>query len=232
MQTMMKISDLLQMTCPTNWILGKLITRETEQLSRQNSLTTGETLSTRNDSVIAAPKPSTSSIFNKETSYSIQHLMNASILKICKFCESLLVDNDFIVNASLKDDTTETITSNEDGLVFCSEFCENLFEKSLILKNFHKKKQENLPVCEQRNESLFTTKLVLKWSSNLIKPLKNDAEIELNKSKLMETVKPVSSHDRRICIFCNLVGDHDDNGPSRLLAMDIGKWCHLNCALW
>ena len=81
--------------------------------------------------------------------------MNASILKLCKFCESLLVDNNFTVNANLKEDEESqlnNLTSNEFGLVFCSEYCESLYEKSLILKNFHKKKQiENSTTTNNSN---------------------------------------------------------------------------------
>ena len=38
--------------------------------------------------------------------------------------------------------------------------------------------------------------------------------------------------DSRLCAFCQEVGDGKSEGPSRLLNMDVNKWCHLNCALW
>jgi hypothetical protein len=276
LDTMMKVSDLLQMTCPTSWILGKLISRETEQLNNNNNNKTTtnnngidqiNNVTKANVSTASANAASTSSstttnpIINKETAYSIQHLMNASILKLCKFCESLLVDNNFIVNANLKEDEESqlnNLTSNEFGLVFCSEYCESLYEKSLILKNFHKKKQiensttnstnngsinnnNNSTSMNETNTIMNSSKLVMRWSHNLFKPKLNEEQTtnlssslstSNNNIKLMETVKAINCNDKRICIFCNMIGDFDDNGPSRLLAMDIGKWCHLNCALW
>lgn len=271
LDTMMKVSDLLQMTCPTSWILGKLISRETEQLNNNNNNNNKTTTSNGIDQINNTTKPNVSTatssstttnpIINKETAYSIQHLMNASILKLCKFCESLLVDNNFIVNANLKEDEESqlnNLTSNEFGLVFCSEYCESLYEKSLILKNFHKKKQienstttnnsninnNNSTSMNEANTIMNSSKLVMKWSHNLFKPKLNEEQTTTLSSslstsnnnntniKLMETVKAINCNDKRICIFCNMIGDFDDNGPSRLLPMDIGKWCHLNCALW
>jgi len=231
LDTMMKVSDLLQLaSCPTSWVLGKLISRETENLNKQISV---DQNASKNDHLAQqSTKPNVSSLVpNKETAYSIQQLINASVLKICKFCESLLVDNDFIVNGSLIEDSAEAQT--DAGLVFCSEYCESLYEKSLILKNFHKKKQiENTSTSSIDPHPDTASKLVVKWTSSLVKPIRSEVETESNKIKLMETLKPVNCLDKRVCIFCNLVGDYDDNGPSRLLAMDIGKWCHLNCALW
>ena len=38
--------------------------------------------------------------------------------------------------------------------------------------------------------------------------------------------------DKRICVFCQGIGDGVTDGPGRLLNMDVDKWVHLNCALW
>ena len=35
-----------------------------------------------------------------------------------------------------------------------------------------------------------------------------------------------------MCIFCQGYGDQEASGASRLLVVDVDKWCHLNCALW
>ncbi len=51
-------------------------------------------------------------------------------------------------------------------------------------------------------------------------------------SKTFEILKPTHCSDKRVCIFCQGYGDQDASGPSRLLVVDVDKWCHLNCALW
>jgi histone-lysine N-methyltransferase MLL3 len=67
-------------------------------------------------------------------------------------------------------------------------------------------------------------------------------------NQLITDIKiPSSSKDKRICVFCNGIGDMTANGAGRyrfyliirfsyyfirLLNLDVGQWCHLNCAFW
>lgn len=62
----------------------------------------------------------------------------------------------------------------------------------------------------------------------------NAKEIDdlINKLDINVTTKGKNIVDKRMCTFCQAAGDLDTNGPGRLLLMDVGQWCHLNCALW
>ncbi|KAG9510228.1 Histone-lysine N-methyltransferase trr [Fragariocoptes setiger] len=40
------------------------------------------------------------------------------------------------------------------------------------------------------------------------------------------------ANDTRKCVLCQELGDGDTNGPARLLNIDLGRWVHINCALW
>ena len=61
----------------------------------------------------------------------------------------------------------------------------------------------------------------------------NGETIEQSFDKLGICLKPKGiAIEKRVCIFCHMVGDGEINGASRLLNMDIDKWVHLNCALW
>ena len=126
--------------------------------------------------------------------------------------------------------STETVT-------FCSEFCESSYDKYLNLRLSYLKKQADakLELEKSLNKSVETqssTKMSIRWQSTM--PLEVAKVEETQESKepaLFELVKPTVP-DRRSCCFCNQIGDLEDNGPGRLLTMDVGKWCHLNCALW
>ena len=93
------------------------------------------------------------------------------------------------------------------------------------------------------NTIVINEKHILKWNQNLINQqqhLQQNQSLNdsLNNSKnedknRFETLKPPSNiHDKRICIFCHQIGDHEENGPSRMLTIDVDKWAHLNCSLW
>ncbi|CAF1068255.1 unnamed protein product [Didymodactylos carnosus] len=62
--------------------------------------------------------------------------------------------------------------------------------------------------------------------------LPNTNEIEQLICELKLTLTTNAKKDTRVCSFCNGSGDMETNGPGRLLNLDVGKWCHLNCALW
>lgn len=39
--------------------------------------------------------------------------------------------------------------------------------------------------------------------------------------------------DKRTCLLCRCgFGDEDEEGPGRLLNLEVDRWIHLNCALW
>ncbi|CAF1210250.1 unnamed protein product [Rotaria sordida] len=60
----------------------------------------------------------------------------------------------------------------------------------------------------------------------------NTQEIEQLISDMKIPLSQNAKQDKRICAFCNGIGDMTTNGPGRLLNLDVGQWCHLNCALW
>ncbi|CAF3363447.1 unnamed protein product [Rotaria sp. Silwood1] len=65
----------------------------------------------------------------------------------------------------------------------------------------------------------------------IIRP-SNTHDIEQLISDMKIPLSQNAKQDKRICAFCNGVGDMITNGPGRLLNLDVGQWCHLNCALW
>lgn len=124
-------------------------------------------------------------------------------------------------------------TTQEDS--FCSEFCESSFEKYNSLRQMHLKKQEDAKL-ELEISSSTSSKMALKWQDSLahVKLTKvNDHSVSNEKTN--ENSFQVVIHegiDKRTCVFCHQTGDLNENGPGRLLTMDIGNWCHLNCSLW
>ncbi|KAK4472114.1 hypothetical protein MN116_005482 [Schistosoma mekongi] len=40
------------------------------------------------------------------------------------------------------------------------------------------------------------------------------------------------SDDKRVCDLCQQAGDAPEDGPGRLLPLDLDSWIHINCALW
>ena len=65
----------------------------------------------------------------------------------------------------------------------------------------------------------------------IIRPSNNN-EIEQLLSEMKIPLTENSKEDKRVCAFCRGTGDAATNGPGRLLNLDVGQWCHLNCALW
>ncbi|CAF1682442.1 unnamed protein product, partial [Adineta ricciae] len=60
----------------------------------------------------------------------------------------------------------------------------------------------------------------------------NNVEIDQLISEMKIPLPRNAQQDKRVCAFCHGVGDMATNGPGRLLNLDVGRWCHLNCALW
>ena len=140
---------------------------------------------------------------------------------------------------------TAEVAPNEPVL-FCSEFCQSSHQKYLSLRQLYEKKQAETKAELEKSlnksmDSQSTTKTLVKWHAAV--PLElakitttntSDETVSVANSHppaLFEMVRPLG-HDKRACVFCGQVGDADDSGPGRLLTMDVGKWCHLNCALW
>jgi hypothetical protein len=79
----------------------------------------------------------------------------------------------------------------------------------------------------------------LKWNQNILNTLGVDGsklgknnQSDVQPRNKFEVYKEEKCRENRQCVFCNLYGDLESNGPGRLLTLDIDKWCHLNCALW
>jgi hypothetical protein len=113
-----------------------------------------------------------------------------------------------------------------------------------------KSKRKSNELSEQQQQP--DKKLYMRWTHNVsqgifsVSPFKKSISIEnMNSSNVgignsadgsvqnkFEVLKLSNAIDKRVCVFCQQTGDLESNGPSRLLAMDLDKWSHLNCALW
>jgi len=129
-------------------------------------------------------------------------------------------------------------TTPSSDIFFCSEFCEISYEKYNSLRQIYLKKQADakLELENSLNKSLdsqTSTKQAIKWNASLLTEIKStESALSTTQTTGKFEIIKTQNLDRRSCVFCNQTGDLSDNGPGRLLTMDVGKWCHLNCALW
>ena len=202
--TLVKLSDLLFTPCPSSWDLARMVSAEKSE--RQERRTeTRLTLS------------------NSETGFNLQSLANVLKISNCKFCESAMFD----------------LEPNRPN-VFCSEYCSLSYDKFLIIKQkCAEKEAAEVELNKEKSKSIQNRHLVLegrqvlRWSeeiSSLLKPPQGSNV--MNVAGKFETLKSASILEKRHCVFCKQCGDLEPNGPGRLLALDVGQWSHLNCALW
>jgi hypothetical protein len=154
------------------------------------------------------------------------------------------------VNSHIGAETLLHSSSSSQCIQFCSNFCKSSYKKLLIIR---KRKQESKVKASEEalansqsgkilNDSQreLEEKKVIKWSTSLTNlSVINNNNNKFNSFSLMpstnktfEILRPTHCTDIRKCIFCGGYGDQDASGMSRLLVVDVDKWCHLNCALW
>ncbi len=207
------------------------------------------------DSKLALNKPNPATNNNKlrpnETTFTLQTLASTSQMNTCTFCGSYLIDYELEDSDEADNENKENISQTEQSqplqmVQFCSDFCKSSYKKLLIIRKNkieakikEKEDAENAKDLKLLSESQkeLEVKKVIKWSSNLtsfspskLKEKRTSSSSLL--SKTFEILKPTHCSDKRVCIFCQGYGDQDATGPSRLLVVDVDKWCHLNCALW
>ena len=152
----------------------------------------------------------------QETLYTMQSLANLKF-KTCSFCESLI---------------NEEKENIDKKILFCSKYCRLSFKKLLNLKKIKSQNQDTNQAVSSSTNDIVQKKerRLMRWSRDLVKNLtKNETGQHAEK---FEPSKANTSADQRKCVFCKLSGDLEQNGPCRLLSLDVDKWSHLNCALW
>eukprot|EP00094_Tigriopus_californicus_P002575 TCALIF_02488-PA protein Name:"Similar to trr Histone-lysine N-methyltransferase trr (Drosophila melanogaster)" AED:0.08 eAED:0.09 QI:0/-1/0/1/-1/1/1/0/1211 len=104
-----------------------------------------------------------------------------------------------------------------------------------------KERNERLLKKEDTSDGLETEthkgKTYRSWSSSLTQAKKYKKLNENDLTQMMfrmglTLMPPREVDDGRVCLFCHMRGDAAADGPARLLNYDVGKWVHLNCALW
>ncbi|RNA40288.1 Histone-lysine N-methyltransferase trr [Brachionus plicatilis] len=163
----------------------------------------------------------------KETVEKLSEILNIDMPgvvhlgKIVKY-ESKLDEN---LKPNTTQETMHTMQSLSSTKFSTCSFCEAFLneEKENIDDIGHTvpTRSECVPKKEKR---------LLRWSRDLLKNMtKNDNGMQ---SEKFELLKANGYADSRTCVFCKQSGDLEQNGPCRLLSLDVDKWSHLNCALW
>jgi hypothetical protein len=182
-----------------------------------------------------------------DTPTTLQNLTNLHPMRTCKFCDSFIFDADFKLEHA-ESSPSELKENNAQAIVFCSEFCKSSFKKLAILRRKETALEPPRPPVVSLDDSLnqerktkkvneifkeLEEKTIIRWSMDLFNSTKMNEDEDLAKSSsTFEILKSSNYIDKRVCIFCQTAGDQEANGPSRLLVLDLDKWCHLNCALW
>ena len=182
-----------------------------------------------------------------DTPTTLQNLTNLHPMRTCKFCDSFIFDADFKLEHA-ESSSSELKENNAQAIVFCSEFCKSSFKKLAILRKKETALEPPKPPAVSLDDSLnqdkktkkvneifkeLEEKTIIRWSMDLFNSTKMNEDEDLPKSSsTFEILKSSNYIDKRVCIFCQTAGDQEANGPSRLLVLDLDKWCHLNCALW
>ncbi|CAF3790913.1 unnamed protein product [Rotaria sp. Silwood1] len=249
-------ADLLKIAYPSTFDIHQTLNNKNcTCLTTINNSNTNNFLSQSSYSQISSINHSTSLYkIGRETNMSIQSLIDMQT-KICRYCsQNLLTENLFKKRLNELPLHLRELTSNSEPYIyFCNEQCYNLY-----ITNIH---QQSTLLTNIKNESIDTVSSLPINSSSLKRQEENLNQLNLNNNKrwkrwnsklsmktiiqpsntneidqLITDIKiPLSfnaKQDKRICIFCNGIGDMTNNGPGRLVNFDIGQWCHLNCALW
>ncbi|CAF0790054.1 unnamed protein product [Rotaria sordida] len=248
------VADLLKIAYPSTFDIHQTLNNKNCICSTTiNNSNTNNFASQSSYTQISSLNHSTSIYkIGRETNVSIQSLIDMQS-KICRYCsQNLITENLFKKRLNELPPNLRELTSNSEPFIcFCNEQCYNLYitnihQQPTISTNIKNEpidalsslsiKSSSLKHQEENPNQLNNNKRWKRWNSNLsmktiIQPSNTD-EID----QLITNIKiPLSLHakqDKRICIFCNGIGDMTNNGPGRLLNFDIGQWCHLNCALW
>ena len=119
--------------------------------------------------------------------------------------------------------TTSSLINN------CLDYVLNNQQSKKLTPNSSQLKRKNFDIKWFKwNQSLFNS---VRAHAHTIQEQQTSLAAAPSAEKF-ETLKLREPGDKRSCCFCGLAGDQDANGPGRLLIMDMGTWCHLNCALW
>ncbi|CAF2074749.1 unnamed protein product [Rotaria magnacalcarata] len=251
---MAAVADLLKMAYPSTF--------DVQQTLDDKNCTCSSTINSPNSSNFLSHSQISSqnhgtSIYRvgRETNVNIQSLIDMQ-QKICRYCS-----NNLTTENSLKKRLNEfplylrEISLNSEPFInFCNEQCYNAYLTNLQLQqqqqtvsvNIKNEPVDRLPSLPIQNSSikhedenliqLSNNKRWKRWNSNLSIKLTIQSTSSHDIDRFITDIKiPLAlnaQQDKRICVFCNVVGDMTSDGPGRLLNLNIGQWCHLNCALW
>lgn len=95
--TIIKLSDLMLIPCPTQWDLGHMIRMNSNKCAsslvhKTEPLQSVQELSNNSNSLIKMETNFNLNKISSETALTVQNLINSLNFKTCKFCESYLVN--------------------------------------------------------------------------------------------------------------------------------------------
>jgi histone-lysine N-methyltransferase MLL3 len=244
---MAAVADLLKIAYPSTFDVHQTLNNNNCTCSTTtNNSETNNILSLTSNSQLSTTNRSASIYkIGRETSVNIQSLIDTQP-KLCRYCSQNLISENLLKKRlnELPINLRDSTQNSEPFIYFCNEQCFNTYitntqqqptistniknePMDVILSSCLKRREQNL------NEAMKRWK---RWNPDF--PLKTN--IQLSNTNEIDQLSPDiqfplslnANQDKRICVFCNGIGDMSSNGPGRLLNLDIGHWCHLNCALW
>ncbi|CAF1248982.1 unnamed protein product [Adineta steineri] len=252
------VADLLKIAYPTTFDVHQTLNNN----NNNNNCTCSSTINNSNQNnnnnflSLSSHLPITtlnraSSIYKigRETNVNIQSLIDTQP-KICPNCLQNSI-TEFFLKKRLNElplNLREITPNYEQFVYFCNEQCFNTYITSTyqppIAPVSIKKEPMDIAIpkylpCKRQEEQVNELKDIKRWKrwdSNLltttfIQP-SNTNEINELIANIKIPLTLNTKEDKRHCAFCNGIGDMTTNGPGRLLNLDVGQWCHLNCAFW
>jgi hypothetical protein len=234
------VTDLLKIAYPTTFDVHQSLNNNNCTCSSiVNNSQSKDLLSLNPSSQISNINRVASSIYKigRETSVNIQTLIDIQP-KYCRNCsQNLTAENLFKKRLNELPVNLRELTSNAEPFIyFCSELCFTAYsqqQQQTVIKT------EPLDVTTsilKRQDQIIDNKHWKRWDPNLSVrtyiPPSNTDEVDQLINDIKISLSPNAKQDKRVCVFCNGIGDMTSNGPGRLLNLDVGQWCHLNCALW
>ncbi len=226
------VTDLLKIAYPSTFDVHQTLNNNNNCVCSTtiNNSETNNILSLSSHSQISSINRSTSIYkVGRETNVNIQSLIDTQP-KLCRHCSQILIsENIFKKRLNELPINLRELTPNSDPFIyFCNEQCFTTYQQQIISINLTpslclKRPEQNLNQLSKRWK---------RWNPDL--PLKTIIQSS-NTNDTDQLIIPLSlntKQDKRICVFCSGIGDMISTGPGRLLNLDIGQWCHLNCALW
>ncbi|CAF1000074.1 unnamed protein product [Adineta ricciae] len=235
------VADLLKMAYPPPFDVHQTLNSNTHNCTCSSAPNSNNILSLSSQTPLISRAPSIYKI-GRETSTSIQSLIDSQP-KICRNCSQNLTNENWLKKRfnELPNHLRESTANSDPFIYFCHEQCFNTYVTSTNQPSQSIKSEPvDKPVLIKREEVPFNelkdTKRWKRWNPELIPQTIVQSVDETEIDQLISKIKIPTAldikQDKRICVFCNSTGDLTPNGPGRLLNLNVGQWCHLNCAFW